>query len=408
MADALAPAGRCGIDTVAIARIERLLDETPAEALRKFFSALELEESGEGPGRAASLAARFAAKEACVKLFPREAALGQIEPEDFSIARDNYGAPRVVCGPRATELLGRHRIASIAVSLTHDRVNASAVAQAERANVDVPPAGRFFFRFLPLRRAVILANLRRVYGETLPKAEIEALAQAHYGHLWRLAGEFLRYRWLSAAQKAALVRVENVEAFAAALEQRKGVLVLTGHFGNWELLAHAIGLCGNPIHLVHRPFRNPLFDDFVNAERRRSGTVLISKRRAAHEIIQVLRQRGIVAVPFDQNATGRWGVFAEFFGVPASTHPGLARLHELSGAPVYPVFLVRKDRSPRHEIVILPRVETVRGGGRERDTVENTRRFNRVFEAMVREHPDHWIWMHKRWRTRPLGEPSIY
>jgi KDO2-lipid IV(A) lauroyltransferase len=89
-------------------------------------------------------------------------------------------------------------------------------------------------------------------------------------------------------------------------------------------------------------------------------------------------------------------------------HPGLARLHELSGAPVYPVFLVRKDRSPRHEIVILPRVETVRGGGRERDTVENTRRFNRVFEAMVRQHPDHWIWMHKRWRTRPLGEPSIY
>src|SRR5258705_8390507 len=127
MADAPAPAGRCGIDTVEISRIERLLVETPPEDLSKLFSDVELADSGVGPGRAASLAARFAAKEACVKLFPREAALGAIVPADFSIARDNYGAPRVVCGPRAAAVLGRHRIASIVVSMTHDRGSASAV-----------------------------------------------------------------------------------------------------------------------------------------------------------------------------------------------------------------------------------------------------------------------------------------
>jgi Kdo2-lipid IVA lauroyltransferase/acyltransferase len=187
-----------------------------------------------------------------------------------------------------------------------------------------------------------------------------------------------------------------------------GILVLTGHFGNWELFAHAIGLYGQPIHLVHRPFRNPLFDAFINQERQRSGTVLISKRRAAFQIVQVLRNRGIVAIPFDQNATGRWGVFADFFGVPASTHPGLARLHELSGAPVYPVFLVRQSGTARHQIVIRPLVETVRSGDSERDTVENMRRCNAAFENIVREHPDHWIWMHKRWRTRPPGAPPIY
>jgi KDO2-lipid IV(A) lauroyltransferase len=146
----------------------------------------------------------------------------------------------------------------------------------------------------------------------------------------------------------------------------------------------------------------------VNTERARAGTGLISKRQAAREVIRVLRNKGIVAIPFDQNATGRWGVFAEFFGVPASTHPGLARLAELSGSPVYPVFLVRKDGSPRHEILILPEVEVVRTADRDRDTVENLRRFNRVFEDVVRRHPDHWIWMHKRWRTRPPGEPPIY
>src|SRR6187399_2588134 len=115
---------RCGIDSVEIARIERLLRETPAEDLIRYYSMQELADSGDGPGRAASLAARFAAKEACVKLFPREAALGQIEPAEFSVARDNYGAPQIVCGPRARHLLDRHRIESIALSLSHDRVSA--------------------------------------------------------------------------------------------------------------------------------------------------------------------------------------------------------------------------------------------------------------------------------------------
>src|SRR5205823_7007828 len=111
---------RCGIDSVEIARIERMLDESPADDLAKIFSAQELADSGSGPGRAASLAARFAAKEACVKLFPRELALGQIDPAEFSVARDAYGAPQIVCGAKAQALLDRHRIRTITVSLTHD------------------------------------------------------------------------------------------------------------------------------------------------------------------------------------------------------------------------------------------------------------------------------------------------
>src|SRR5439155_9861068 len=114
--------------TVEIARIERMLGELPATDLAKIFSAQELSDSGDGAGRAASLAARYAAKEACVKLFPRELALGRIEPADFSVQRDAYGAPQVVCGPNAQALLARHRVAGIAVSLTHDRTSASAVA----------------------------------------------------------------------------------------------------------------------------------------------------------------------------------------------------------------------------------------------------------------------------------------
>lgn len=133
MADNNTGSSRCGIDTVEIARIERLLAQTPAADLRKLFSAQELADSGDGPGRAASLAARFAAKEACVKLFPRELALGQIEPADFSVARDNYGAPQAVLSSTAQALLARHRLRGIALSMTHDRTSASAVALAESA-----------------------------------------------------------------------------------------------------------------------------------------------------------------------------------------------------------------------------------------------------------------------------------
>ena len=218
-----ADAQRCGIDTVEIARIERLLREKPADDLARFFTPQELADAGDGPGRAASLAARFAAKEACVKLFPREAALAQIEPHDFSVARDNYGAPQVGAEPaRARRSRAGTGSGPIALSLTHDRSSASAVALAEPAPLRTPLAGRILYRFLPFRRSVIMDNLRRVYGETQSEDEIVALAQAHYGHLWRLAGEFLRFRWMSQARKQALVRIENLDAFDRRVRAGQG------------------------------------------------------------------------------------------------------------------------------------------------------------------------------------------
>lgn len=124
---------RCGIDTVDISRVERWLQAASDKELLDIFSREEMDDAGEGPGRTASLAARFAAKEACLKLFPRETALGLIDPADFSIARDGYGAPHIVCSPKAQELLDRYGFKALAVSLTHDKSNASAVAVAEPA-----------------------------------------------------------------------------------------------------------------------------------------------------------------------------------------------------------------------------------------------------------------------------------
>ena len=402
VAEALAPAGRCGIDTVEIARIERLLAETPAGDLHKIFSARELEDAGAGPGRAASLAARYAAKEACVKLFPREAALGAIDPADFSVARDNYGAARVVCGPRAADVLGRHRIASIALSLTHDRLTASAVALAERAEAPASLMGRLIFRFLPLRRSIMVANLERVYGNTLSTGEIAALAQAHYGHLWRLSLEFLRFRWLSRKRKAALVRVENIDAFVAAQSQGKGILLLTGHFGNWEVSTIA-GIANYPevhgrFHFVRRPIKPAWLDALVTRRFHSAGFGVIGKRGSLDAILDLLAAGDVIVFPFDQHAAPPDGIEVEFFGHPAWTFKSLAIIALATGAPVLPATSWRESDG-RHVLRFDEPLATMESADTNQAIRINTRAYNTVLERLILARPEQWYWVHRRWKT---------
>ena len=399
---------RCGIDSVEIARIERLLRETPSGDLTRFFSLQELADSGDGPGRAASLAARFAAKEACAKLFPRELALGEIEPADFSVARDAYGAPRIICSDRAERVLGRQRLRAIAVSLTHDRTSASAVALALPAPADAPLAGRLLYRLLPLRRRVILENLRRVFGAGVPEGEIVRLAQAHYAHLWRLAGEFVRFRWLSAEKKSALIRVDNVEALARALERGKGVLILTGHFGNFEVatiagLRHFPHMRGR-FHFVRRAIRPRWLDALVNRRFRQGGFGVLGKRGSLDAILERLEAGDLVVFPFDQHASPPDGIAVDFFGHPAGTFKSLAIMALATGAPVVPA---SSWREPDGSHVLrfeeaLPLIECDKVNEEIR---RNTRAYNAILEILVLRHPEQWFWVHRRWKLAPAPAP---
>ncbi len=394
-------ATRCGIDSVEIARIDRLLADTPAEALARIFSAQELADSGSGPARSASLAARFAAKEACAKLFPRELALGQIEPEDFSVARDAYGAPQVVCNARAQALLDRHRIRALTVSLTHDRTSASAVALAIPARTDAPLAGRILYRVLPIRRKVILENLRRVFGAAVPDDEIEHLASAHYGHLWRLFGEFLRFRWMTQAQKTATVRVENVDVLAAALARGKGVIVLTGHFGNFEV-ATVAGLSHFPemrgrIHFVRRDIKPRWLDALVTRRFHRAGFGVMGKRGSLDAILDRLAAGDMVVFPFDQHASPPDGIESEFFGHPAWTFKSLAIIALATGAPVLPAAGWREPDG-RHVLRFEEPVPLIETDNVNEEIRRNTRAFNAALERLVLRHPEQWFWVHRRWK----------
>ncbi|MCH7895652.1 MAG: 4'-phosphopantetheinyl transferase superfamily protein [candidate division NC10 bacterium] len=396
------PLTRCGIDSVEIARMERLLRETPQEDLLRIFSPQELKDAGDGGGRVASMAARFAAKEACLKLFPRETALGQIGPEDFVVAQDGYGAPHLVPSEKAQELLDRYRLKGIAISLTHHDVSASAVAVTEPAETHVPLVGKFIYYLLPIRRRVVLSNLRLVLGGKVSENEIMRLAQAFYAHMARFLVEFLRFSWLSRGRRAALVRVENVDAILRAHAQGKGVLLLTGHLGNWEL-ATVAGLANFPqhrgrFHIPRKPLHPRWLDALVTGRFRRGGLGVLPKKGALEAILDRLAVQDVVVFILDQHAGGRDGVEVEFFGHKAKTFRSLATIALATGAPVVPAASWREPDG--HHVLrfeeALPVVECDDPGEAIR---ANTRAYNAALERLILRHPEQWFWMHRRWKN---------
>jgi len=249
---------------------------------------------------------------------------------------------------------------------------------------------------LPRRRAVALDNLHRVFGGERPPAEIRRLGRRSFQHVGMNLVEACRYFLRPTHVMISRVRVEGLQHFQAAAAHGRGVLVLTAHFGNWELLAAAHGLTGVPLSIVMRPLDHPLLEDLAARFRRRSGAELIVKRQAVREVLTALRRQRMVGILLDQNATRAEGVFVPFFGSPASTSKGLALLALRTGAPVVPIFL-RREPNGRHCMDVSAALPPPADG----EITTYTSMFNRAIEAAIRRAPEQWLWMHDRWRTRP-------
>lgn len=269
--------------------------------------------------------------------------------------------------------------------------------------------GELFYLLDRRDRRIALFNLQIAFPEKSDAERLRILrvscrnlgrTAAEICHLARLTVDELP-RYIDVADKAAW---ENVFAQAA----QRGVVVVTAHFGNWELLAYLHGLLGRPITLVHRPMKNTLVDDVIAAIRSKAGTRAIKKKAAAKEALRTLKQKGVLVIPSDQNQTFSFGVFVDFFGKPACTTPGASRLAMMTGSAVFPVFLVRQGESDRHRLEVLPEIELADTGNRDQDIVTNTQRCSLAIEEMLRRYPEQWIWFHKRWKTRPPGEPKLY
>ena len=260
----------------------------------------------------------------------------------------------------------------------------------------------------PLRR-VGMRNLELAFPDrTVP--DRRRILRASLVNLGRMVAELAHLPRLTADDLRAMVRFEDEAWWRDNVGRPRdtGALILSGHFGNWELLVAAHGMRGYPVSMVHRTIANPYVDRWLNRLRERAGTRLVRKRNAAGGVIRALHDRQLLVLPFDQNSTRGLGVFVDFFGVPASTNSGIARLALRTGAPVVPVFIVRDGVHGRHRVHVLPIMYVQRSGDFGSDVRRATQQFSDVFEDMVRRYPEQWLWVHKRWKTRPPGEPKLY
>lgn len=222
-----------------------------------------------------------------------------------------------------------------------------------------------------------------------------------------MAGEFSQFPKYTRENIERIILVDGFQNFDAARRRGKGVLFLTGHMSAWELAPFAQALYGYPLSFLVRPIANRRVDALINGYRCRSGNQPIEKNKSARSILKVLSEGGTVGVLSDHNTSAE-GVFVNFFGVPAATTSGLARIALRTDAAVVPGFLWWDQELRKYRLCFDPPIPLTRTGREETDIVENTARFTRAIEDYVRAHPDQWLWVHKRWKTRPPGERSLY
>ena len=269
--------------------------------------------------------------------------------------------------------------------------------------------GRVLYVLDRPHRKVGLTNLAIAFPDK-SQDERRRILRESFCNLGRLLAEFCHLGALTERNIRDRVGFADEAEWRQLVERLRGTgaLILTGHFGNWELFAYANACYGFPVHIIHRRLRNVFVEASITAQRERCGTRVIQKTTAGLEVVRAIRKKSVVVAAVDQNASGRMGVFVPFFGRPASTSAGLAGLALTTGVPVVPAFLIRENGTWKHRIVILPLIEPVRTGNQAEDIRATTEKFTAVFQRMVEQYPEHWLWIHKRWKRRPPGEPPIY
>jgi KDO2-lipid IV(A) lauroyltransferase len=223
-----------------------------------------------------------------------------------------------------------------------------------------------------------------------------------------MAAEFARLPKYTTKNIEQYVVLDGHENFLAGKQRGKGVLYLTGHIGAWELSSFAHALYGFPLHYMARPIDNPHIDKFVNEYRGLSGNQPIFKNESARSLLKILKDQGTVGILADQNTMPQEGMWVDFFGVPACTSTGIARVALHTDAAVVPGYVYWDAAMRKYRLRFEPPVDLVRTGDTERDVRENTARFAKILEEIIRQHPEQWVWLHARWKNRPSGEAKLY
>ena len=239
-------------------------------------------------------------------------------------------------------------------------------------------------------------------------AERQQILRRLYRNLGWLLAEFCQMRHYTPETARSFIRYEGLEHYLAARDEGKGVLILTGHLGAWELSSFYHSLMGYPMSIVIRRLDNPLVDSLVNQIRCLHGNQVLHKDDFARGLLASMRRGETVGILMDTNMTPPQGSFVDFFGQSACTGTGLARIAMKTGARVLPGFLLWEETTGQYVLRFGAPLSLATSGDVEADVIANTALFTRVIEDYVRQYPDQWLWVHRRWKTRPQGEAPIY
>jgi KDO2-lipid IV(A) lauroyltransferase len=256
-------------------------------------------------------------------------------------------------------------------------------------------------------RHVGLRNLALAFPEKTRKEKLRILRQLFLG-LGRQLAEFALFPRYTKENAARVAVYDGFQNFAEARHRGKGVLFLTGHFGGWEIGSFVHSLNGHSMNIVVRPLDNPYVNAMVDRYRTLHGNHTFGKQDFARGLLTAMRRGEVTGILMDTNMTPPQGAFVPFFGVPACTATGVARVALRTGAAVLPAFTIWDRELGKYKIHFDPALQLVSTGNDEADALANTALFNQVIESYARRYPEQWLWVHRRWKTRPEGEPSLY
>jgi KDO2-lipid IV(A) lauroyltransferase len=239
-------------------------------------------------------------------------------------------------------------------------------------------------------------------------AERKKILRGVYTSLGRQLAEFTKFPQYTKENIKKIAVYEGFENFERARELGKGVLFMTAHLGGWEIGAFAHSIYGNPLNVIMRELDNPYLDKLVTEYRSLHGNRMMLKDDFARGLIGAMRRGETVGVLMDTNMTPPQGVFVPYFGHVACTAAGVARLALRTGAAVVPAFTIWDNELGKYRIHFDPPIPLASTGDDDADAVTNTAAFTKKLEEFVRRYPDQWLWVHRRWKARPEGEPSLY
>jgi Kdo2-lipid IVA lauroyltransferase/acyltransferase len=256
-------------------------------------------------------------------------------------------------------------------------------------------------------RRVGMRNLALAFPEK-SEAERARILRGVFVSLGRELAEMCQFPRYTLENVDEVVVYDGLENYQEAYARRKGVLFLTAHFGGWELSAFAHSLHGHWLHVVMRPMDNEYLDRLIQGYRTMYGNKTVGKDDFVRGLLAAMKAGETVGILMDTNMTPPQGVFVDFFGIPACTASGLARIALRTDAAVVPGFTIWDEKLGKYRLRFDPAVELVRTGDLEADIAANTQKFTKVIEDYVRKYPEQWLWVHRRWKTRPEGQPPLY